>query len=214
MGEAFKVRDLGLLDYKEAWDIQLQTHADVAKGQEPPTLLLVEHPPVITFGRKGGRANLLVREDFLKDKGFSLYDIERGGDITYHGPGQLVGYPIFKVGRQVRDYLRRLEAVMVKVLACYTIESVGSPGYAGVWVGDEKVVAIGVAIKRDVSLHGFAMNIHTNLNHFNYIIPCGLADKGVTSLSKLLGRDIDLDEVKSKIIEAFREVFVEQTAVI
>ena len=212
MKEAFEVRDLGLLDYKESWDIQLQMHAAVAEGREPPTLLLVEHPPVVTFGRKGGRDNLLVREDFLLEKGFSLYDIERGGDITYHGPGQLVGYPIFRVGRRVRDYLRQLETVMVKVLTGYGIESIGSPGYAGVWVGDEKVVAIGVAIKRDVSLHGFAMNIHTNLNHFNYIIPCGLADKGVTSLSKLLGRDVSLDEVKPKIIQAFNQVFVEEMA--
>jgi len=211
--EAFEVRDLGLLDYKEAWDIQRQTHAAVAEGREPPTLLLVEHPPVITFGRKGGRDNLLVREDFLLDKGFSLYDIERGGDVTYHGPGQLVGYPIFRVGRRVRDYLRQLEAVMVKVLATYGIESVGSPGYAGVWVGDEKVVAIGVAIKRDVSLHGFAMNVHTNLNHFNYIIPCGLADKGVSSLSQLLEREVSLGEVKPKLIEAFKEVFVESAPV-
>lgn len=213
MRESFEVRDLGLLDYKEAWAIQRQTHAAIAEGREPPTLLVVEHPPVITFGRKGGRNNLLVREDFLREKGFSLYDIERGGDVTYHGPGQLVGYPIFKVGRRVRDYLRQLEAVMIKVLASYNIQSVGSPGYAGVWVGDEKVVAIGVAIKRDVSLHGFAMNVHTNLNHFNYIIPCGLADKGVTSLSKLLGREVPLDEVKPKIIAAFKEVFTEGIAV-
>lgn len=213
MKEAFEVRDLGLLDYKEAWDIQLQTHAAVVEGRQPPTLLLVEHPPVITFGRKGGRGNLLVREDFLREKGFSLYDIERGGDITYHGPGQLVGYPIFNVGRRVRDYLRQLEAVMITVLASYGIESVGSPGYAGVWVGDEKVVAIGVAIKRDVSLHGFAMNVCTNLNHFNYIIPCGLADKGVTSLSQLLGRKLGLEEVKPKLIKAFKEVFAEDIAI-
>ena len=195
------------MDYQEAWAVQLQTHAAVAEGKAPPTLLLVEHPPVITFGRKGGRGNLRVTEDFLATKGFSLYDIERGGDVTYHGPGQLVGYPIFKVGRRVRDYLRQLEAVMVKVLADYGIKSTGSPGYAGVWVGEEKVVAIGVAIKRDVSFHGFAMNIHTDLEHFIYIVPCGLADKGVTSLSKLLGKDVSLDEVKPQVVAAFRAVF-------
>ena len=123
------------MDYKEAWDVQLETHRAVVEGKAPPTLLLVEHPPVITFGKKGGRASLLADETFLKEQGFSLYDLERGGDVTYHGPGQLVGYPIFRVGRRVRDYLRSLEAVMVKVLAEYGLKSAGSPGYAGVWVG-------------------------------------------------------------------------------
>jgi lipoyl(octanoyl) transferase len=195
------------MDYKAAWEVQLETHAAVAEGHAPPTLLLVEHPPVITFGKKGGRENLLVAESFLLERGFSLYDIERGGDVTYHGPGQLVGYPIFRVGKRVQDYLRKLETVMVRVLAGYGIESRGSPGYAGVWVGNDKVVAIGVAIKRDVSFHGFAMNVHTDLNHFNYIVPCGLRDKGVTSLSKLLGREVALGEVKPRLVRAFQDVF-------
>ena len=206
MNEAFNVRDLGRLDYKEAWDVQRQTHCEVADGAAP-VLLLVEHPPVITFGRKGGRSNLVADEARLEHEGFSLYDIERGGDVTYHGPGQLVGYPIFRVGRRVRDYLRRLEQVHTNVLAEYGISGEGSPGYAGVWVGDEKVVAIGVAIKRHVSFHGFAMNVHTNLDHFSYIVPCGIADKGVTSLSRLVGRHVPLDEVKPKVIRAFRDVF-------
>ena len=201
------IRDLGRLDYKEAWGVQLETHAAVATGDAPPTLLLVEHPPVITFGKKGGRANLLADEDFLASQGFSLYDIERGGDVTYHGPGQLVGYPILPIGRKVRNYLRTLEAVMVGVLADYGLESEGSPGYAGVWVGDEKVVAIGVAVKRNVSFHGFAMNVHTDLEHFTYIVPCGLADKGVTSLSKLTGRHVPLEEVKPKLVREFENVF-------
>jgi lipoyl(octanoyl) transferase len=196
------------MDYKAAWEVQRETHAAVAEGHAPPTLLLVEHPPVVTFGKKGGRENLLVDEAFLLERGFSLYDIERGGDVTYHGPGQLVGYPIFRVGKRVQDYLRQLETVMVRVLAGYGIESRGSPGYAGVWVGNDKVVAIGVAIKRDVSFHGFAMNVHTDLNHFNYIVPCGLKDKGVTSLSKLLGREVTLDEVKPRLVRAFQGVFV------
>ncbi|CAN5778836.1 lipoyl(octanoyl) transferase LipB [soil metagenome] len=210
MYEPFELRDLGRLDYKEAWEVQLATHAAVVAGHAPPTLLLVEHPPVVTFGKKGGRENLLVREDFLQEKGFSLYDIERGGDVTYHGPGQLVGYPIFRVGRRVQAYLRGLETVMTDVLADYGIAGVGSPGYAGVWVGNDKVVAIGVAIKRDVSFHGFAMNVHTNLNHFNYIVPCGLQGKGVSSLSSLVGRPVSLDEVKPKLVAAFREVFSEE----
>ena len=210
MYEPFELRDLGRLDYKEAWEVQLAAHAAVVAGDAPPTLLLVEHPPVVTFGKKGGRENLLVREDFLLEKGFSLYDVERGGDVTYHGPGQLVGYPIFRVGRRVQAYLRGLEGAMTNILADYGINGVGSPGYAGVWVGNDKVVAIGVAIKRDVSFHGFAMNVSTNLNHFNYIVPCGLQGKGVASLSSLLGRQVSLDEVKPKLVASFREVFSEE----
>ena len=201
------VRDLGRLDYRAAWDVQLETHAAVAEGHAPPTLLLVEHPPVITFGRKGGRANLLTDPGLLEAQGFSLYDVERGGDVTYHGPGQLVGYPILPIGRAVRSYLRNLEAVMVQVLAEYGLTGVGSPGYAGVWVGDEKVVAIGVAIKRNVSFHGFAMNVSTDLTHFSHIIPCGIQDRGVTSLSKLTGRLVTLNEVKPKLVRAFADIF-------
>ena len=201
------------MDYREAWDVQLETHRAVVEGDAPPTLLLVEHPPVITFGKKGGRSNLLTDEGLLTKQGFSIYDIERGGDVTYHGPGQLVGYPIFRVGRRVRDYLRSLEAVMVEVLAEYGLKSAGSPGYAGVWVADEKVVAIGVAVKRDVSFHGFAMNVHTDLTHFAHIVPCGLADKGVTSVSKLLERHVTLDEVKPKVVRAFYDVFTPQETV-
>lgn len=202
-----QVRDLGRMSYRQAWDVQLETHAAVAAGELPPTLLLVEHPPVITFGRKGGREHLLADESFLRAQGFDLFDIERGGDVTYHGPGQLVGYPILRVGRRVRDYLRSLEAVMVRVLQHFGVEGEGSPGYAGVWVGDRKVVAIGVAIKRDVSFHGFAMNVHTDLKHFEYIVPCGISDKGVTSLSELLGRAVGLGEVKPVLVEAMLDTF-------
>jgi lipoyl(octanoyl) transferase len=209
MNEPFIVRDLGTMDYKEAWAVQLETHAAVAEGRESPTLLVVEHPPVITFGRKGGRENLLVKEDFLLEKGFSLYDIERGGDITYHGPGQLVGYPIFKVGRSAREFLRKIEDALVQMLAGCGLETYGSPGYAGVLLGDRlKIASIGVAIKRDVSFHGFALNVHTNLNHFNYIVPCGLTDKKMTSMTEQLGRHIPLEEVKPKVIQAFTDVFV------
>jgi len=204
---AFDVVDLGRLDYREAWDVQRAVHAAVAAGERAPTLLLVEHDPVITFGRKGGRDHLRVPERELRARGFALYDIERGGDVTYHGPGQLVGYPIFPVGRRVRDYLRSLEAALVRVLAAYGVEGVGSPGYAGVWVGDEKVVAIGVAVQRNVSFHGFAMNVHTDLSHFDTIVPCGIADRGVTSLSRLVGRHVPLDEVRPRVVAAFRAEF-------
>jgi len=134
--EGFVVHDLGRMAYQGAWAEQHRLHALVAEGRQPPTLLFVEHPRVITFGKKGGREHLRVPEAELTARGFDLFDIERGGDVTYHGPGQLVGYPIFPVGRRVQEYLRTLEAAMVRVLAEYGIEAVGSPGYAGVWVGD------------------------------------------------------------------------------
>jgi lipoyl(octanoyl) transferase len=203
----FEVVDLGRLDYRAAWDVQRAVHADVADGRRAPALLLVEHDPVITFGRKGGRDHLRVGEDELRERGFALYDIERGGDVTYHGPGQLVGYPIFPVGRRVRDFLRSLEGALVRVLADFGIQGAGSPGYAGVWVGDEKVVAIGVAVQRHVAFHGFAMNVHTDLAHFETIVPCGIADRGVTSLTRLLGRHVGLDEVRPRVVEAFRHEF-------
>ena len=204
----FRVQDLGSLDYKKAWQVQLKAHAAVAEGLQPPTLILVEHPPVITFGKKGKEhKHLLISEEELVQQGFTLYDVERGGDVTYHGPGQLVGYPIFKVGRRVREFLRGLERTIIHTLAEYGIAGKGSEGYAGVWVGDEKIAAIGVAIKRNVSFHGFALNVNTNLSHFNAIVPCGLVGKGVTSLSQLLGQQVVLDEIKPKIINSFKEVF-------
>ena len=212
MKQAFAVRDLGLLDYKEAWTLQLETHKAVAEGKSPVTLLLVEHPAVITFGKKGGRDNLIVKEEFLLERGFVLYDIERGGDITYHGPGQLVAYPIFKVGRQVRTYLRQLEQVIINLLANYDLASEGSPGYAGVWVAEEKIASIGVAIKRDVSFHGLALNVNTNLNHFNYIVPCGLVGKRMTSLEKLTGQQLDMGIVKEQLVEQFEDLFSQQAA--
>jgi len=206
--DGFVVRDLGRMDYQPAWAEQRRLHALVAEGRQPPTLIFVEHPRVITFGKKGGREHLRVPEADLVARGFELFDIERGGDVTYHGPGQLVGYPIFPVGRRVQEYLRKLEAVMVRVLADYGISAVGSPGYAGVWVGDAKVVAIGVAIKRDVSFHGFAMNVTTDLADFDTIVPCGLEGKTVASIASLTGRRVALDEVEAKLVTAFEDVFV------
>ncbi len=207
MIDDFLVKDLGFMDYAESYKIQRHVHELVASDKQKETLILVEHPKTITFGKKGGRENLLVKEEFLQEHGFSLYDIERGGDVTYHGPGQLVGYPIFKVGIKVDNYLRRLEAAMIDVLHNYGIDSVGSPGYAGVWVGNDKVVAMGVSIKKNTSFHGFAMNVSTNLDDFNYIIPCGLKGKGVASLSSILQKQIEIEEVKPKLITALRASF-------
>lgn len=180
--------------------MQHDVHDAVARGQAAPTVLLVEHPPVITFGRKGGRDHLRVSPESLAERGFELIDIERGGDVTYHGPGQLVGYPILPIGRRVRDYLRRLEGAVVDLAAEYGVHAEGSPGYAGVWIGDAKLCAIGVAIKRGVSFHGFALNVATDLSHFETIVPCGLEGKTVTSLAALTGRDVTMAEAKERLV--------------
>ncbi|MFO7544457.1 MAG: lipoyl(octanoyl) transferase LipB [Trueperaceae bacterium] len=203
----FEVLDLGTLAYDEAWGVQHEVHAEVVAGHRAPTLLLVEHPPVVTFGRKGGRDHLLVPEAELRARGFQLHDVERGGDVTYHGPGQLVGYPVFRVGRHAERHLRRLEQALVALLAEYGIDATGSPGYAGVWVENAKVAAIGVAIQRDVSLHGFALNVTTDLSHFDLIVPCGLNGKGVASIASLTGRRVPMADVKERLVRCMRAVF-------
>ncbi|MER3537711.1 MAG: lipoyl(octanoyl) transferase [Thermus sp.] len=208
----FLVEDLGLMPYLEAWEYQKRVHKEVAQGLRPETLLLVEHPRVITLGRKATGENLLFPEAWYKEMGFELFWVERGGDVTYHGPGQLVGYPIFRVGRRVREFLRRLEEAIIRVAASYQIQAYPTPGYAGVWVGEEKLCALGVAVKEGVSFHGFALNVNTDLNDFSVIIPCGLKGKGVTSLEKILGYKVPMPEVKARVVAAFEEVFARETA--
>ena len=205
----FAVRDLGLMPYKEAWALQKRLHAEIARGLRPPTLLLVEHPRVITLGRKATGENLKFPESWYRANGLEVYWVERGGDVTYHGPGQLVAYPLFPVERRVRDFLRKLEAAVIKVAESYGIEAYATPGYAGVWVGEEKLAAFGVAVKEGVALHGLALNVNTNLKDFDLIVPCGIRDKGVTSLEKLLGRPLPMDEVKARLVRAMKEVFGE-----
>ncbi|WP_119357407.1 lipoyl(octanoyl) transferase LipB [Meiothermus granaticius] len=215
---AFQVERLGRVPYAQAWEYQKQVHAEVVAGQRPPTLLLLEHPRTITLGRAAKPENLLLSEAQYRAQGIELFSIERGGDVTYHGPGQLVGYPIFPVGRRVRDFLRQLEQTLIRAVATYGIEAYPSPGYAGVWVKrpapvagwpelEEKLCAFGIAVKQDVAFHGFALNVNTDLEDFSLIIPCGLKDKGVTSLKKLLGHEVSLDEAAERVIEAFRVEF-------
>lgn len=218
MSAAFEVEKLGLVPYAEAWEYQKKVHAEVVAGLRRPTLLLLEHPRTITLGRAAKPENLLLSEAQYRAQGIELFSIERGGDVTYHGPGQLVGYPIFPVGRQVRGFLRQLEAVIMAVAKSYGIETYATPGYAGVWVRraapvagwpdlEEKLCAFGVAVKQDVALHGFALNVNTNLDDFNLIVPCGLKDKGVTSLQKILGRMVSMDEVMERVVQAFEQQF-------
>jgi lipoyl(octanoyl) transferase len=205
----FAVEDWGLTPYKDAWERQKELHARVAAGEAPPTLVLTEHPRTITLGRAATGENLLFAEAWYRERGFEVFWVERGGDVTYHGPGQLVAYPIFPVARRVRDFLRLLEAVVIDVAAGYGVESHATPGYAGVWVGDEKLAAFGVAVKQGVALHGLALNVNTNLEDFGVIVPCGLRDRGVTSLARLLGRELAMGEVAARLVEAFRRRFAD-----
>jgi lipoyl(octanoyl) transferase len=213
------VRDLGLLPYQHAYAVQRQVHAEVVAGAAP-CLLLVEHPPVLTEGRKHNPADLLVAPEVLVAAGIELVATERGGNITYHGPGQLVGYPIWPIGRRVRDYLTRLQAALVAVAESYGLEARPNPGYAGVYieaatqatgeatdVPEHKLASIGVAIQRNVSLHGFALNVNTNLAHFGFIRACGLENTEMVSISSLLGRSIDMEEVKNRTVDAIYKQF-------
>jgi len=214
-------RDLGLIDYKEAWDIQEKLFQEVIdrkvanrlrspEEQETPKhyLLFCEHPHVFTLGRSGDEANLVIKENDLPSVQATFYKNNRGGDITYHGPGQIVGYPILDLDfffTDIHRYLRYLEEAVILTLKDYGIDAGRIPGLTGVWLDPDhkvkarKICALGVRCSRWVTMHGFAFNVNTDLNYFNYIIPCGITDKQVTSLEKELGRKVDIEEVKSKL---------------
>lgn len=184
--------------YADTWQRQLELHSQRVAGEIPDTLLLVEHDDVITLGRHGEQGNLIAPEAQLAAQGVDLHRIERGGDITYHGPGQLVGYPIVSLRERslsVHQYVTALEAALINVAAHFGIDAQRTPGLNGVWVGDDKLAAIGVAIRRGVSYHGFALNVSTDLSKFSLIVPCGIVGRGVTSLSKLLARAVTVEEV-------------------
>lgn len=194
------------MPYGEAWDLQYRLHSLRREGKIEDTLLLLEHPHTYTLGKTADRANLIGSDQYLEENGIKVFEIDRGGDITYHGPGQLVGYPIIDLQKWKPDshlYLRTLEEIMIDVLADYGITAGRKDGFTGVWISEEKIAAIGIKISRWVTMHGFAFNINTDLNLFSGIIPCGIKDKEVTSLSKILGREIDMDEIKSKIKNRF-----------
>lgn len=223
-------RDLGLIDYKEAWDYQEQLFTSVidskkAVNVETPDgyLLFCEHPHVYTLGKSGSEDHLLVKGEELQQKNATFYKINRGGDITYHGPGQVVGYPILDLDRfftDIHKYLRFLEEMIILTLSEYQIEAGRINGLTGVWIDHEnpakarKICAMGVRTSRWVTMHGFAFNVNTDLSYFGNIIPCGITDKAVTSLSKELGRDIPLEDVKEKLkhhfCKLFGTVFVEE----
>lgn len=228
MNKKVIVKDLGLVDYKEAWDyqenifqeilnIKSANRKDEANSQPTPNyFLFVEHPHVYTLGKSGHMENLLLSEEQLKAKGATFYKINRGGDITYHGPGQIVGYPIFDLDNfftDIHKYLRFLEEAIILTLAEYGLKGMRSEGETGVWldVGTpfaRKICAMGVRASRWVTMHGFALNVNSDLGYFDNIIPCGIKGKAVTSLNVELGVEhIDETEVKTKILTHFRKLF-------
>lgn len=226
MNKKVYVTDLGTKDYKETWDFQEEVFNSIIdiknKNREkenkditPNYLLFVEHPNVYTLGKSGKYSHLLISEEELAQKNATFYKIDRGGDITYHGPGQIVGYPILDLDNfftDIHKYLRFLEEVIIKTLADYGIKGERSPGETGVWIDvgtpfARKICAMGVRASRWVTMHGFAFNINADLSYFNYIIPCGIVDKSVTSLNQELGKNIPLQEVKEKIKFYFSNIF-------
>lgn len=194
----------------ECWELQQRLHAQRLAGEENDILLLTEHNHVYTIGKSGDANHLLAGDAELQAKGVSVYHNDRGGDITYHGPGQLVGYPILDLNNHYLDlhrYLRDLEEVIVRTLTVFGIAAQRDPEYTGVWVGNEKICAIGVKTCRWVTMHGFALNVTTDLSFFTRIIPCGIFEKGVTSMSQLLGRAVLIDEVSRVVVREFGNVF-------
>ena len=222
MKHSFTLHDLGLKEYKEAWDFQELMHSGVLKKREDPTnpadmgmLIFCEHPHVYTLGKSGEQNNLLINTEFLNKINASYYRSNRGGDITYHGPGQLVGYPIFdleklKIG--IKKYIFLIEESIILTLREFGIDASRLENTTGVWIdvsspGTRKICAIGVRVSKAVTMHGFALNVNTDLSYFSYINPCGFQDKGVTSMQKELDHPVDLNEVKECISKNIALVF-------
>ena len=202
--------DLNNIDYQEAWDLQKEILEMRVDEKINDILFLLEHPHTYTLGKVADKRNLIGSVDYLMQNKISVFDIDRGGDITYHGPGQIVGYPIIDLKKWKQDthrYLRSLEEVIIKTCSEYGLKGVRDSKYTGVWVGDKKIAAIGIKVSRWVTMHGFAFNINTDLDFFSGIIPCGIVDKGVTSLKNELSKSIDISEVKEKLVDNFKNIF-------
>lgn len=220
------VRRLGRIGYQDALDLQADLVEQRRRGEIRDVLLLLEHPPVITLGVKtrNTRTNIIASDGQLSAAGIEVFQSGRGGDVTYHGPGQLVGYPIFDLNphrRDVHQYVRDLEQALIDAVATFGITAARAPGLTGIWVGGDgaergagtprarmdKLAAIGVRISRWITSHGFALNVAPDLSHFDLIVPCGIQDHGVTSMSRLLGRDVPMADVESAVAAAFQSVF-------
>ncbi len=204
------VRRLGRVRYAEGLELQARLVSERQAQAVPDTLLLLVHEPVVTLGRNARRENLLLPEEQLRRRGIEVFETGRGGDVTYHGPGQVVGYPILDLSpdrRDVHRYVRDLEEVMIRACRDYGIEAGRVAGLTGTWVGSEKIGAIGVRIARWVTSHGFAFNVGTDLSAFGLIVPCGIRERGVTSLARLLGRPVAVDETMDRLADHFAAVF-------
>lgn len=201
---------LGLVTYSDGLRLQEQTVEQLRAGDGSERLLLLEHPHVFTLGRGADASNILASREQLQTHSIEIHETGRGGDVTYHGPGQLVGYPIINLKpdrRDVHRYVRDVEEVLIRTIADFGVTGERIKGLTGVWVGNEKVAAIGVRIARWITSHGFALNVNTDLSYFQMIVPCGITDKGVTSLSQILGRRIEMQEVARAAAHHFGEVF-------
>lgn len=208
-----QVLDIGTRGYKEVWDLQKIIQVKRVEEKIPNTLILVEHHPVITMGKSGNQSNVLFPIDFLKEKGVQYYEIERGGDVTYHGPGQLVGYPIFNVKdglAGIKPFINGIEEAIIATLLDFGIKGYQKEKMIGVWTQKGKVCSIGVAVKRWVSFHGFALNVNTDLTYFDMIVPCGLKNVEVTSMQQMLGNKVSMDEVKRSVVRRFGEIFEQE----
>jgi len=204
------ILNLGLMDYAKAWDLQHDLWSKRVEGELPDLLLLLEHPHVITLGRRGNRSHLIVSPEVLEAMKIPIFHVERGGDITYHGPGQMMVYPILDLkdyGYRLIRYVGQLEEIILHVLKDFGIEGRRDPSSRGVWVNSDKIASIGVAIKRWVSFHGFSLNFETDLKYFDLINPCGLVGQKMTTMSKILGKRISRDELAERICFHFGEVF-------
>lgn len=201
--------DLGLISYRDAYRFQLDVIERLSSGAISNTLILAEHKGVITIGRSGTSRNILRSEEYLNGLGIEIVRIDRGGDVTYHGPGQLVAYPVFKLENEARDihnFLRYLEIVGIDFLNKYNVCAGTRPGFTGVWVKQEKICSIGIGIKKWITYHGMAININTDMAPFSFIRPCGIEGVAITSLEKILGARISIDDAKDKLRESFEEV--------
>jgi len=205
-----RVLDLGLVGYDKAYDLQKRLHKFRREGRIDDVLILLEHEPVVTIGRRGKRDNILVSDELLQSKGIRVFEIDRGGDVTLHCPGQLVGYSILDLnfhGKNIHRYLRNLEEVIIRSLKVYGIDGQRIENHTGVWVGSRKVASIGIGIKGWVTFHGFSLNINSDLSYFSLIRPCGFESRMVTSMSEILGRLVEPKDFRHQLIEQFGKVF-------
>lgn len=201
--------NLGLIDYQEAWNLQKEVFELRYKNGISDVLFLLEHPHTYTLGKVADKNNLIGSDKYLKENKISVYDIDRGGDITYHGPGQIVGYPIINLNDWERDthkYLRALEEIIIRVCKEYGLNAKRNSKHTGVWIENGKIAAIGIKVSRWITMHGFAFNVNTDLSLYQGIVPCGISDKEVTSLQKELGQKVNLNQTKELIVKNFLEV--------